>query len=120
HRSGIRNFTEDEKYLTWHTQPKTEAEMTAIIAEGGSVFEPGSRTAYSNSNYALLTYILEKAFQKPYAQLLKEYIATPTGLENTYLGGKINPKNNECKSYRYDGEWKPESETDISIPLGAG
>lgn len=120
HRSGIRNFTDDEKYLVWNTQEKTEAEMTEIIAEGGSVFEPGSQTAYSNSNYVLLSYILEKRFQKPYAQLLKEYITEPAGLQNTRLGGKIIPENNECKSYRFDGEWKLESETDISIPLGAG
>lgn len=120
HRSGIRNFTDDEKYLVWNTQEKTEEEMTAIIAEGGSVFEPGSQTAYSNSNYVLLSYILEKSFQKPYAQLLKEYITEPAGLQNTRLGSKIIPENNECKSYRFDGEWKLESETDISIPLGAG
>jgi CubicO group peptidase (beta-lactamase class C family) len=36
------------------------------------------------------------------------------------LGGPINAKNNECYSYKYNGEWVKEAETDMSIPRGAG
>jgi CubicO group peptidase (beta-lactamase class C family) len=120
HRSGIHSFTSDKDYLTWNTKPKTEKEMLDIIVKGGSDFEPDSKTEYSNSNFVLLTYILEKSFKKPYANLLVEYIINPLGLKNTHLGGKINPKNNECNSYSIGGDWKLEPETDISIPLGAG
>lgn len=120
HRSGIHNFTNDKNYLTWNTQPKTENEMVAIISKAGSDFEPDSKAAYSNSNFVLLTYILQKTFNKPYAQLLQEYIIKPVGLQNTSMGGKINPANNECKSYVFNGSWKAETETDVSIPLGAG
>lgn len=120
HRSGIHNFTDDKDYLTWNTNAKTEIEMLEIIAKAGSDFEPNSKAAYSNSNYVLLTFILEKTFNKSYADLLTEHITKPIGLENTYLGGKINLNNNECNSYRFIGNWKLEPETDISIPLGAG
>jgi D-alanyl-D-alanine carboxypeptidase len=120
HRSGIHNFTDDKEYLTWNTLPVTEKEMIDIIAGGGSDFEPDSKSQYSNSNYVLLTFILEKTFRKPYAELLKKYIAQPLGLTNTKLGGKINTSENECNSYKYMDTWKPETETDISIPLGAG
>lgn len=120
HRSGIHNFTDDKEYLTWNTRPVTEKEMIDIIAGGGSDFEPDSKSQYSNSNYVLLTFILEKTFRKPYAELLKKYIAQPLGLTNTKLGGKINTSENECNSYKYMDTWKPETETDISIPLGAG
>ncbi|TZF86396.1 beta-lactamase family protein (plasmid) [Pedobacter sp. BS3] len=120
HRSGIPNFTNEKDYLTWHTQPKTEAEMVAIIAKAGSDFEPGSKAEYSNSNFVLLTYILEKSFKKSYTELLKEYITQPIGLVNTYLGGKIKTSEKESKSYKYTDTWKVEPETDISIPLGAG
>ncbi|MBN1924446.1 MAG: beta-lactamase family protein [Prolixibacteraceae bacterium] len=120
HRSGIHNFTDDNDYLTWNTQPKTEKEMIAIIAEGGSDFEPDSKFQYSNSNFVLLSYILEKCFRKPYSQLLKEYITEPVGLENTYFGEGINTSGKECKSYTYNETWKLEPETDISIPMGAG
>lgn len=120
HRSGIHNFTADTSYLGWHTEPHSEEQMTDIIAKGGSDFEPGTKSDYSNSNYVLLTFILEKVFQQPYAELLSKYITTPLGLKNTYLGGKINAEHNECASYLYFGSWELQPETDISIPLGAG
>ena len=120
HRSGIHNFTDDKDYLTWNTQPKTEKEMIEIIVKGGSDFNPDSKAEYSNSNFVLLTYILEKTFTKSYSDLLQEFIVKPIGLKNTYVFGKINPSNNECKSYSFAGSWKTETETDFTVPLGAG
>jgi CubicO group peptidase (beta-lactamase class C family) len=120
HRSGIHNFTDDNDYLIWNTIPKTESEMVEIIAKSGSDFKPGSKAAYSNSNFVLLTYIIEKAFSKSYSDVLQEYIVKPLGLQNTYVFGKINSSNNECKSYKFIETWKEETETDFTIPLGAG
>ena len=94
--------------------------MLEIIAKGGSDFNPDSKAEYSNSNFVLLTYILEKTYGNSYSDLLQEYIAKPIGLSNTYVFGKINPNNNESKSYRFAGTWKVEPETDFSVPLGAG
>ncbi len=120
HRSGIHSFTNDKEYLTWNTQPKNEKEMIEIIVKGGSDFEPDSKSEYSNSNFVLLTFIVEKAFKKSYSELVTEYITKPAGLKNTGLGSKIDTKNNECKSYKFTDKWNVEPETDISIPLGAG
>lgn len=120
HRSGIHNFTNDSDYLTWNTQPKTEKEMVEIIEKGGSDFEPDIKAEYSNSNFVLLTYILEKTFIKSYSELLQEHIVKPIDLTDTYVFGKINTSNNECKSYKFVGSWKEEPETDFTIPLGAG
>jgi D-alanyl-D-alanine carboxypeptidase len=120
HRSGIHNFTNDKDYLTYNTQRKTEEEMVEIIAKGGSDFKPDSIAEYSNSNFVLLTYILEKTFNKSYSELLQEYIVKPIGLTNTYVFEKINTSNNECKSYKFVGSWNEEIETDYTIPLGAG
>ncbi|MDQ1772006.1 serine hydrolase [Labilibaculum sp. A4] len=120
HRSGIHNFTDDKDYLTWNTQPKTEKEMVTIIANKGSDFEPNSKSQYSNSNYILLSYILEKSYQKSYGELLKEYITAPIGLKNTYFGETVNNSNKKCNSYRYLDRWKLVPETDISVPMGAG
>ncbi len=120
HRSGIANFTNNDDYMEWNTQPKSEKEMVEIIAASGSVFEPDTKAEYSNSNYVLLTYILEKAFDMPYAKLLEQHIAKPVGLRNTRFGGKIDPENNEARSYKASNGWVADSETDSSIPLGAG
>ncbi|PID59776.1 MAG: peptidase [Ignavibacteriae bacterium] len=120
HRSGIHNFTDDKNYLTWNTKPKTESEMINIIAKCGSDFEPDSKAVYSNSNFVLLTYLIEKVLNESYSNLLKKYIIKPLELKDTYFGGKIDTNNSESKSYLFRRGWELQPETDISIPLGAG
>ncbi len=120
HRSGIHSFTDDENYLSWNTKKKSEVELLKIIEDGGSDFEPNSTADYSNSNYVLLSFILEKIYKKPYSEILQEKIIKPIGLKNTYVGGKINLENNEAHSYIFENNWIKETETDLSIPLGAG
>ena len=120
HRSGIHNFTSDSTYLTWSMKKKSEMEMIKVIEAGGSDFEPDTKAVYSNSNYVLLSYILQKIYKKTYAEILTEKIIKPVGLKNTSFGGKINLKNNECNSYGYVTNWEIEAETDTSIPMGAG
>ena len=120
HRSGIYNFTAVEDYLKWNTEKKTEQELIDIITKSGSDFEPDSKAEYSNSNFILLSFILQKIYKKDYAQLLKERITEPIELKNTYFGKKSNIKDNESYSYSYKGDWIKESETDMSIPMGAG
>lgn len=120
HRSGIHSFTDNENYLSWNTQKKSEQELLKIIEDGGSNFEPDTKADYSNSNYVLLSFILEKIYKKPYSEILTEKIIKPIGLKNTYVGGKINLENNEAHSYSFENNWIKETETDLSIPLGAG
>lgn len=120
HRSGIHNFTDDAEYLQYNTTAKSESQMVAIMAKAKSDFEPNSKANYSNSNYVLLSYILQKIYNKPYATILKDKITKPLGLKNTYVGRKINVQNNEANSYKLSGQWIKETETDMSIPMGAG
>ena len=120
HRSGIYNFTNAPEYMNYNTQPKSEKEMVEIIAKGKSIFEPNSKADYSNSNYVLLSYILEKIYKKPFKTILNDKIVKPLGLKNTYIGRKINIQNNESNSYSFSEKWVKETETDMSIPMGAG
>lgn len=120
HRSGIFNFTNSIDYITWNTNPKTRDEMLQIIGKQPNVFDPDSKTEYSNSNFVLLTFILEDIFKKPYSILIKEKITEPLGLKNTYVGGSISLNENESNSYQFSGKWMKQNETDMSIPVGAG
>ena len=120
HSSGVHSITNDKDYLSWNTKPQTEKELVDRIIKGGAEFTPGSKHEYSNSNYILLTYILEKVWKKDYAFLLKEYICKPLNLEETTFG---RPKNNSqeiSESYKFTQEWTLEPHTDNSVPLGAG
>ena len=120
HRSGIHNFTDDSTYLEWNTKRQSETEMIKVIENGGSDFEPNSTAKYSNSNFVLLSYILQKVYKKSYSDLLTQKITKPLGLKSTFVGGKIDLKNNECNSYKYAPNWVEERETDMTIPMGAG
>lgn len=120
HRSGIHNFTDDNAYLQWYTHALNRQQLLKKIEQGGSDFEPDTKSAYSNANYVLLTIILEKVMGQSYEALLQKYIAQPLGLKNTYLGKGTKAGQQEALSYSYDGDWRVEPSTDLSIPLGAG
>jgi CubicO group peptidase (beta-lactamase class C family) len=120
HRSGIHNFTNDSTYLSYNTAFKSQKEMIEIITKGKSDFEPNSKADYSNSNYVVLSYILEKIYKEDYAKILNKKLIKPLGLINTYFGGKTNLINNESYSYNFENKWIKETETDMSIPMGAG
>jgi D-alanyl-D-alanine carboxypeptidase len=120
HRSGLHNFTNEPDYLTWMTKPKTHDEMLAVISKYPVDFQPGEKYSYSNSNYVILGYIIEKICKEPYPKVLKDRITAKLGLTNTYYGGKTDIKNNESYSYRWVKNWEQQPETDMSIPGGAG
>lgn len=120
HQSGIHNFTSNPGYRKSRTEAKSRKEMLKIIRKGGSDFPPGSQFQYSNSNYVLLSYILEDIFNNSYAKILQNHIVEPLGLQHTYYGDTINVHHNESRSYKYVGKWKVQPETHASIPLGGG
>jgi CubicO group peptidase (beta-lactamase class C family) len=121
HHSGLHNFTNDSSYETWMEQPKSEEEMLALIAGQKPDFKPGERGEYSNTNFVLLGYIIERVTKASYADELKRRIVQKIGLKNTYYGSKIDPRRNEAASYQYKAAaWTEQPETDMSIPGGAG
>jgi len=120
HRSGIYSFTNDPSYFDWMENSTSKEELLSKIYDYESVFEPGSKAEYSNSNYILLTFISEDASGKTFSQLLDDYVLSVCSLENTYFGGKIGAKDNEAQSYYRDIDWHKATETDMSVPQGAG
>ncbi len=121
HRTGIHNLTNEAEYWQYNTKPQTESSLINIIKKYQSDFEPGSKHEYSNSNYILLGFILEKVYKKSYAELIKAKITKPLKLILTEVGGKIDTSKNQAKSYEFtNGKYEVSSETDMTIPIGAG
>jgi D-alanyl-D-alanine carboxypeptidase len=117
HRSGIPDLADG----SGRHNPKTQSQILAIIAKRPPFFEPGLKTAYSNTGYIILGYILEKLTGKPYQEALQERITSKLGLKDTYLGaGYTDTSKNESFSYMRLGDWKQMEETHLSIPSGAG
>ena len=98
-RTGIFNFTEIEGENEWEKKAHTQKEFIDFFINKESNFEPGAEYEYSNTNYALLGFILEKLYQKPYAEILDEKICKPLRLKNTYYSFEVDTKKNEAVSY---------------------
>lgn len=121
HRSGLHNHVDELVNSNQHIHPITEQEMIEVMIKNGNDFAPDAKMAYSNPNYILLTYILEKIYEQPYSKILEEKITTPFGLKDTYMGGRIDVSDNECYSYAYlNKNWELAPEFDVSQTIGAG
>lgn len=120
HRSGIFNFTSADDFPMWMYTDATKEDLIERISSYSSAFEPRSESEYSNSNYVLLTFILEDVTGREYAELLQSNICIPCGLTHTYLGLAHDTANHEAFSYLPAGHWMRYPPANMSIPLGAG
>jgi D-alanyl-D-alanine carboxypeptidase len=121
HRSGLHNFNSDTAYGSYFAQPQTHAEMLARMAADKPDFEPDANTEYSNTNFLLLGYIVEKLTGKSYSQALKERITAKIGLANTFYGEPKENVVNDAKPFIWrNRHWEQTPETDMSVPGGAG
>jgi CubicO group peptidase (beta-lactamase class C family) len=122
HRSGLHDYTVDTNFFEeWIDKPKTHVEMLKIITDKGPDFEPNEKASYCNSNYLVLSYIVEQIQRKPYQQVVEENIISKIGLRNTYYGALTDNVKNESTSYKKGGgKWIKEMETNLTIHSGAG
>ncbi len=85
-RSGIPNYTEGSAARDVSVD-KTEEENIKIIKdwlfETPLIFEPDSAYTYSNSNYFLLSLIVEQLSGKKYIDYLRESFFAPLGMDHT-------------------------------------
>jgi CubicO group peptidase (beta-lactamase class C family) len=91
HRSGIPNLTDTPNF--WTDPPKSNKEALERILDLPADFEPGKKYEYSNSNYLLISELIEKVVGYPKFQFIQEEILLPLGLKNTF--GSIHEVNLE-------------------------
>lgn len=121
HRSGLADYSFAPDFETWRTQPHTQAEVLDRIQKMAPKFPPGQRHDYSSTNYLLLSYVLEKVYDKSYAELVRTRITDKLGLARTYYGQRMDARRHEALPYEWKaGAWVPEKETDPGLHLGAG
>lgn len=121
HRSGLPNFTNDTNFPDWTDKPKTHDELLGYIIGRKPDFEPNAKADYNNSNYLVLSYIIEKVCKKTYKEVLKQNITDRLKLTKTYYGVDALLHPNESASYTYfDNKWKKEKAADLNNYCGAG
>ena len=85
HTSGIPSFTDAKEFAVWRMSSHTTEEELAQFRDKPLDFEPGSKFAYSNSNYEVLGAVIEKVTGKNYGDLLRERIFDPLGMKDSGL-----------------------------------
>ena len=100
--SGIPDYSEDAVGVKTQAVAKTPEEMLAWIRrlEPRFLFEPGTKWAYSNSNYALLGLVAERVSGRPLARLFKERLFEPAGLQSTAFDDPADVVLHRADGYR--------------------
>lgn len=88
HTSGILNVNEFPDYDQKSKFPHTPGELVEMFKHKPLEFQPGERYSYSNSNYNLLAFIIEKVSRQGYGEFLKENIFAPLDMRNTGHDGR--------------------------------
>jgi CubicO group peptidase (beta-lactamase class C family) len=82
HRSGIPNLTDTPNF--WTDPPKGKQEALARVLDLPADFAPGEKYAYSNTNYLLISLLIEKLTGQSEFEYIREVILQPLGLQNTF------------------------------------
>lgn len=89
HRSGIPNYTDIKNY--WLHPYQTDQERLDLVLNLPAKFKPDMNYEYSNTNYVLLSKLIEKVTGERKFQYIKKVILEPLNLNNTY--GSIDSVN---------------------------
>ncbi|MBN2867365.1 MAG: beta-lactamase family protein [Flavobacteriaceae bacterium] len=108
HRSGIPNYTDTYNY--WANPKYTSKENLDLVLDLPAKFEPDTDYEYSNTNYLLLTELIEKVTGKPKFEYIKQHILKPLNLNNTFASINDVDLNNVMSGYHvgYDLDLKTE------------
>ena len=82
HRSGIPNFVDHPDY--WKKPPESKQETLEYALDLPADFEPDEDYGYSNTNYMLISDLIDKVLGYSHLQYIKEEILIPLKLNNTF------------------------------------
>ena len=90
HRSGIPNLTDTPNF--WIDPPKNDEEALELVLDLPASFEPDEKRGYSNTNYLLISNLIEKVLGYSKFRYFREEILTPPELKNTFASiNEVNP-----------------------------
>ena len=118
HTSGIPDYTNLPGYSVFSRRHLTPARLVALVRSRPLLFPPGSQWRYSNSGYAILGAIIERASGRPYAQFLRQAILAPLGLHDT--GYDVDHPQLPQHATGYSGWRERAPYIDMSVPYAAG
>ena len=83
HRSGLPIFTDHPGY--WDNPQESSKDVLEYALDLPANFKPGEEYEYCNTNYLLLSRLIDKVVGYSHHQYIKEEILIPLGLNNTFF-----------------------------------
>jgi CubicO group peptidase (beta-lactamase class C family) len=121
HTSGLIDY-EDVIPESFAGQVHDADVLRLLETQDRTYFRPGTGYRYSNSGYALLALIVQRASGKTFAKLLRERIFQPLAMDYTVAHQEgISTVNNRAFGYtQEDGRWNRTDQDPTSAVLGDG
>ncbi|MGQ4583244.1 serine hydrolase [Lysobacter sp. F60174L2] len=121
HTSGLIDY-EDVIPETMTAQLHDADVLRILEGQDRTYFEPGTNYRYSNSGYALLALIVERASGQGFPAFLRERIFLPLGMHDTlaYVQGGPEVPHRAFGYSRIDGDWTRTDQSQTSAVLGDG
>jgi CubicO group peptidase (beta-lactamase class C family) len=121
HTSGLIDY-EDVIPESFKAQLHDADVLKLLESQNRTYFHPGSDYRYSNSGYALLALIVERASGRTFATFLRERIFQPLGMSNTVAHEDgISTVSNRAFGYTQEnGRWIRTDQSQTSAVLGDG
>jgi CubicO group peptidase (beta-lactamase class C family) len=83
HYSGLGDTSNRPEYNEWSRVPQTTASLVERLAKLPPRDEPGKAFRYSNANYHLLAFIIEKVSGQSYGDFLRDNLFKPLGMTSS-------------------------------------
>ena len=85
HTSGIKDMGDIQNLSPdLRRRKNSPADLVSLLRDQPFEFPPGTAFKYSNSNYILLGYIIERLSGLSYEQYIREHIFVPLGMTHAY------------------------------------
>ncbi|MGV8922544.1 MAG: serine hydrolase domain-containing protein [Thermomonas sp.] len=121
HASGLVDY-EDLMADDYQGQIRDAGVLDLLAKEDRLYFAPGSAYRYSNSGYALLSLVVEKASGMDYPGFLQQRIFAPLGMHDSlaYVAGGPQVPHRAYGHSEVDGHWQRTDQSTTSAVLGDG
>jgi CubicO group peptidase (beta-lactamase class C family) len=83
HTSGLHDFMNDRDNIALSYTPTRPEQLIGRFRDKPLEFPPGSSWRYSNSNYVVLGYLIEKLSGESYARFVQDNIFSPVGMKDS-------------------------------------
>lgn len=121
HTSGIKNVSSIPASRAARREEADAVRLMAYFKDLPLDFAPGTRFRYSNSNYIVLTHLIQRLSGQTYAAYMQQAVFQPLGMQHTRYDNHLAVIAGRAHGYRrVQGELQNADFISMSQPQGAG